>query len=339
MRNDILLVDDDPGTIHMVARILSGVGHVRFATSGEAALRLARECTPDLVLLDAEMPGMSGYQVCETMKTDPSLCDVPIIFITGHAGTEREVAGLNLGASDFIAKPISDPLLTARVRTQLRVKHLTDELRRIATTDALTELATRRAFDDVLDREWRRGHRAGAPMSLLMVDVDHFKRFNDHYGHPAGDACLRMVAHALRGSVLRPADVVARYGGEEFVVLLPQTPREGAEHVARRVLDAVMALGMPHEASATAPIVTVSVGLSYHDETSAGWVQGAHLGRSSVSPPGAAQPADLVEAADRALYAAKHAGRARAWRLDLAKRSAPGAAAPIAPGALDRNAA
>jgi len=316
MSNYILLVDDQPLMIRLMARALADVRELRYATSGEDALRMAHEAPPDLVLLDAEMPGMGGFEVCKQMKADPELRHVPVIFVTAHSGAEFELSGFEVGAADFIAKPISAPLLVARVRTQLRLKTLTDELRSLASRDGLTGLANRRSFDEALSREWRRGLRSGSPLSLLMVDVDHFKLFNDHYGHPAGDACLRLVAEALRSAARRPADVVARYGGEEFVLLLPETPRDGAERVARSVIDAAAALAIPHAASKSSPHVTLSIGIASYGE------RVASTGRPSLRACPAAEEAsgaeELVCVADRALYQAKHAGRAQARWLDVA---------------------
>src|SRR3984957_1155793 len=247
---NILLVDDDPGAIQLMGRILASVGTLRFATNGGDALRLALGSAPDLILLDAEMPGMSGFELLRTLKIESSLADVPVIFITSHTEAGFEVSALDMGAADFIAKPLKSSRVLARVRTQLRVKHLADELRRTATTDALTGIANRRQFDQSLQREWLRSQRSGDPVSLLMVDVDHFKLYNDLYGHPKGDICLQRVAQALSSACKRPADLVARYGGEEFIVLLPYTPRQGAQHMAQNVLDVVAAFGIFHEDSA-----------------------------------------------------------------------------------------
>jgi diguanylate cyclase (GGDEF)-like protein len=312
--NDILLVDDDPAAIQLLSRILAGVGNLRFATSGEDALRLVREAVPDLLLLDAELPGMSGFQILEELKADSALAEVPVILVTSHSEPAFELAGFELGAADFIAKPVSAPLVVARVKTQLRAKRIADELRRIATVDVLTGVANRRGFDDALKNEWRRARRAGDALALLMIDVDHFKAFNDRYGHPAGDVCLRAVAQALMCVSLRPADLVARYGGEEFAVLLPQTPRAGAEHVAHCVLEAVEALAIRHDASSAARHVTVSVGIACYDDASECWVPPSSDSRITDA---SCSPLDLVCTADKALYRAKRAGRAQAMLLDI----------------------
>jgi len=317
MNDQILLVDDDPATIQLLAQILSDVGNLRFAVSGVDALRLARASVPDLILLDAEMPGMSGFLVCKALKADPLLAEVPVIFVTSHGEPEFELSGFESGAADFITKPVSPPLVLARVRTQLRVKHLADDLRRIATTDVLTGIANRRHFDALLEREWRSARRTGDALALLMIDVDHFKSFNDRYGHLAGDACLRSVAQALEYASLRPTDLVARYGGEEFVVLLPKTLRGGAEHVACGILDAVEALAIPHEASTTTTFVTVSVGVASYDDDSACWTEPSIDSRFTDDAFANCFAFDLVQAADRAMYAAKRSGRARAYAADI----------------------
>jgi diguanylate cyclase (GGDEF)-like protein len=318
MHDKILLVDDDPAAIQMMANILAGMGELRFATNGEDALRLARDLTPDLIILDAEMRGMSGYKVLDTLKGRPDMIDVPVIFVTSHSEPAFEVSAFEAGAADFIAKPIRPPLLLARVNTQLRLKRMTDQLRRAASTDSLTGVANRRAFDETLEHEWQRARRSGDPIALLLLDVDHFKPYNDRYGHPKGDTSLRQVARALVSSVCRTGDLVARCGGEEFAVLLPQTPRGGALHVANRILGLVKALDIVHAGSLTAAHVTVSIGAAAYDESSAGWVDSNAEGRFNGNDrrvPCVAS--DLVLSADTALYAAKRAGRAQVSYRDI----------------------
>jgi len=308
----ILLVDDDLGTIQVLGKALAGLGMIRFATRGDEALRMVRESPPDLILLDGEMPGMSGYEVCKTLKADPILAHIPVIFVTGHAEQDFEESGFGCGAADFIAKPVRPGIVAARARTQIALKGASDRLRALSSTDGLTGLANRREFDEALAREWRRTQRSGEPLSLLMIDIDHFKRYNDHYGHPQGDACLVQVAHALRGQLKRPADVAARYGGEEFALLLPSTDRQGAMALAQRLLMAVRQLGIPHAGSDCAPHVSISTGVSSYDQDCALWLVGNGATRSGAD--NAVIPADLIGAADAALYAAKRGGRARcAW--------------------------
>jgi len=318
MNDNILLVDDDPGAIQQMGRILSELGDLRFATNGEEALRLTEETVPDLILLDAEMRGMSGYRVLDALKSRPEMVDVPVIFVTAHSEPEFEVSAFEAGAADFIAKPISAPLVLARVGTQLRVKRMTDQLRRAATIDGLTGVANRRKFDETLEFEWQRARRGCDPMALLLIDIDHFKQYNDRYGHPKGDAALRQVAQALTGAALRTGDLVARCGGEEFAMLLPETSRIGAECVARRVLSAVKALDIVHAASATARHLTVSIGIASYDSSCAYWVDTSadfrFVGDDRRLPCTAA---DMVLTADKALYAAKRGGRNQARLHDL----------------------
>jgi diguanylate cyclase (GGDEF)-like protein len=320
--HSILLVDDDPSAIQLMGRILADVGMLRFAANGADALRLARDSTPDLILLDAEMPGMSGFELLKKLKAESSLLEVPVIFITSHTEAGFEVSALDMGAADFIAKPLKTSRVLARVKTQLRLKQATDELRRTATTDALTGVANRRKFDELLEREWLRAQRTGEPVSLLMIDVDHFKLYNDLYGHPKGDVCLQHVTEALLSACTRPADVVARYGGEEFIVLLPQTPRLGAQDIAQQVLTTVAGHGIFHADSQTTHYVSVSVGIACFDHASTYWAirRPEHSARDDSPLPCAG---DLVEAADKALYAAKQGGRGQAKECDIAGVDVP----------------
>jgi diguanylate cyclase (GGDEF)-like protein len=308
----ILLVDDDAGVIQLLGGLLANVAALRFAANGKDALRLAHEVVPDLILLDAEMPGMSGFQLMQALKADAELADVPVIFITSHTEGGFEVSALEMGAVDFIAKPFRSSLVLARVRLHLRMKRMADGLRRDASVDSLTGVANRRMFDRSLAREWLLARRTGGSISLLSIDVDHFKSYNERYGRQQGDECLRQVAAALVSACRRPADMVARYDGQKFMMLLPQTARLGAEHIGRRVLDAVQALDIRHEESLPTGYVSVSVGIAFRDERSK---QNDDSARCTAD--------DLVLAANKALGSAKHAGRARAKLRDITDTDAP----------------
>lgn len=300
----LLIVDDDPTLVQMMGRMLAGLATIRFATSGEAAIQQVLRETPDLVLMDAQMPGMSGFDACRAIKARAELQDVPLLFVTSHHELEMEVRGFDVGAADFIHKPVSEPILRARVSIHLRLKRATDQLRRLALTDALTGLPNRRQFDDTLASERARAVRDGQPLSLLMIDVDRFKQFNDHYGHPAGDICLKAVAAALDAAMRRPGDMIARFGGEEFAVILPNTGVEGACLVGQRLLDAVQQLAIPHEQGVVDGVVSVSIGVGVAD----GFDGSAAASNDSASA--------LVQQADQALYMAKLQGRARVCSAD-----------------------
>ena len=293
-----LIIDDDPSLVQVLGRMLAPLGEVRFALDGQGGLQQLASWPADLVLLDAELPDMSGVALCRSLAADAQLSQIPVIFVTSHEDLGTELDALAAGAVDFIRKPPREPVVQARVRTQLRLKQLTDALRRQATQDGLTGVHNRLRFDEALALEWSRARRSALPLSLLMVDVDHFKRYNDHDGHPAGDACLKQLAQALSAAAHRPADLVARYGGEEFVALLPETDHAGALQVAASLCQAVAALALPHADSPTAAVVTVSVGVASTGPGSAEW----------AAPSSAAE---LLAAADQALYLAKRTGRAR----------------------------
>ncbi len=289
----IMIVDDDPIVIRTLAQILDGMGEITFAKTGEAAIRKILEGRIDLVLLDAELPGLSGFDVCAQLKQSPETNGIPIIFVTSHADAGRETRALDLGAIDFISKPVSAPVVRARVATHLTLRRQTELLTRLAMQDGLTGIANRRRFEATIDAEWRRAQRTGRPLTLMMIDVDHFKAYNDRYGHPAGDACLREAAKALEGSVRRASDLIARYGGEEFAILLCDSAESGAGalHVADAIHQAMRDAGMPHDASPTAAWVTASIGVA------------------TTYPAAGQRPEALIRAADRALYRAKALGR------------------------------
>lgn len=306
----LLIVDDDPSCLRLLHVILADVAEVFMACSGEEALRQIEKHAPDLVLLDADMPGIGGYGTCMALKANPDTADLPVIFVTAHADTDSETKALALGAVDFIHKPVNPPVVVARVKTHLALKQKSDALRRLTAVDALTGIANRRAFDDSLNREWRRAMRRREPLSLLMLDIDFFKRYNDAYGHLAGDACLQLVAHTLADSAQRAGDVTARYGGEEFAVILPHTSPADAQAIAERLCRSVRSLGIPHGDSPVGPQVTISVGVASlfvpcpKDQINDKPCLPCHLFDSCRTGPDA-----LLALADQALYAAKHNGR------------------------------
>ncbi|MFK3738003.1 diguanylate cyclase domain-containing protein [Massilia sp. TN1-12] len=287
----ILVVDDAMENIQILHGALQDEHEVLFALDGRRALEIARTQHPDLILLDAVMPDMDGHAVCRELLGNPDTADIPIIFVTALTSPEDETRALDAGAADFIGKPVNAAVVRARVRTQLTVKRQRDALRALILTDSLTGVANRRAFDERIDAEWRRCGRAHLPVALILVDIDHFKLYNDHYGHPAGDATLVQVAGAMRRAAARTQDLVARYGGEEFAILLPQLDAKGATGVAHRLMDELAALDIPHTASPTAPRLTASMGIS------------------SMVPGDLSAPADLVQVADALLYQAKAGGR------------------------------
>jgi len=289
----LLVVDDQPANIQVLHRAFSAEYQVFMATNGPQALAVCREQHPDLVLLDVVMDGMDGHEICRQMRADPNTRDIPVIFVTAHNDPVQETKGLDLGAVDFISKPINPDVVRARVRTHIKLKLRSDILRRLVFVDSLTGVFNRRYFDHCLSTEWLRANRSHASLALILIDVDHFKRYNDRYGHPLGDECLKNVARALRRGLHRPGDVVVRYGGEEFACLLPETDLNGAMRVARHLEQVVRDLKIVHEDSGVASTVTVSLGVAVK------------------TPDSPATYEELLTIADAQLYKAKTAGRAQ----------------------------
>lgn len=258
----ILIVDDEISNIEIMNATLEDTYEVCFAMSGAQAIDVARAVLPDLILLDVMMPDIDGYEVCRTLKADRFLADVPIIFTTGLNDQEAEARGLSLGAIDYVTKPIQPISLRARVRNHIELKRLRDQLAELAVTDALTGLSNRRRLEQALDTETARLARTGDWLSVIMLDIDFFKLFNDTYGHPAGDRCIAMVAAALNRAVNRASDLTARYGGEEFACVLPGTDFESAMMVAKQIHNQIESLDIPHGGSTVSPRVTVSLGVA-----------------------------------------------------------------------------
>ncbi len=307
-----LVIDDTVTSATLVCHLLGKMGlepiHARDGAAGIEAFQRER---PDLILLDIIMPGMDGFEVARRIRQLEQDGEwTPIIFLSARTSDEDLERGIAVGGDDYLTKPVSEVVLKAKVRAMQRIAQMryslvvltrkldeaNRELKRLSAADGLTGIANRRCFDETLAREWRRAARTGTPISLLVIDVDHFKQFNDGYGHQVGDECLKAVARALEGQLRRPSDLVARYGGEEFAAILPETGSEGAANVAEAMRAAVAALGITHRFSATAPTVTISVGVASMSPSRADEV--GHLA--------------LLQAADRALYEAKRSGRNRA---------------------------
>jgi two-component system cell cycle response regulator len=417
----ILIVDDAPANIGVLRSIMVQQGHRTFvANSGARALEIAQRVRPDLVLLDVMMPGMDGFEACRQLKSNPVTAHIPVIFVSARTEADDVVAGFDIGAADYISKPLRAAEVCARVRAQLQLRTSTESqkeqadrlrlivdsmdeglmivdaegrlqyanqacaryldygpdqlaghtlgellspsvtrecldylaewtsapesapprnvrevmvrprvgalramdltitpmfagealfvallhdithhkqsetaLQRAALLDSLTKIANRRHFDGFLEKEWQRAIRSGEPLSLIVLDVDHFKLYNDTLGHAAGDACLRTVAAALQSHALRPTDLAARYGGEEFVLLFAETDAEHAAALAERIRANIEALRVPNPRSPTSEWLTVSIGVA------------------TIVPTQLDHIEDFFVAADRMMYAAKAAGRNR----------------------------
>ena len=289
----VLIVDDSATNRQMLGDLLQADYTVLVAKNGQEGVDLAQMHQPDVILLDVMMPDVDGYEVLRRLKDDERTSSLCVVFITGQDSPEEEERGLVEGASDYVTKPLHPMVVRARVALHMQVVRQRRMLETLANIDGLTELPNRRQFDAVFAAEWARSTRTGRPLSVAIVDVDFFKRYNDHYGHAMGDHALQLVARSLAKRIQRPADLVARYGGEEFVVVMPDTPIEGAMELAERLRIGIEGLGLAHKRSSAAICITVSIGAA-----------------STLSEPTPTAEA-LLERADARLYRAKKAGRNR----------------------------
>jgi diguanylate cyclase (GGDEF)-like protein len=290
-KQTVLIVDDATPNIEILNGVLANEYEILFATNGKDACEIAAEQLPDIILLDVVMPEMDGYEVCTRLKENTETKDIPVIFITAMDQEEDESRGLNAGGIDYITKPISASIVKARVRNHLELKRYRDSLKELSTLDGLTGIANRRKFDERFDYEWRRARRNQIPISLLMIDIDLFKAFNDHYGHLGGDDCLRQVARTLGEVYRRATDLCARFGGEEFAILLPETDSDSAVLGAKRIQEMMKERNIPHAFSSIADHVTLSIGIA------------------TAIPTYSQTSEDLIRSADESLYAAKQSGR------------------------------
>jgi two-component system chemotaxis family response regulator WspR len=310
----VLLVDDQMMVAEGIRRMLESEQDIEFhycRTPGKA-LEMAKRLSPTIILQDLIMPEIDGYTLMNAYRFDKETRNIPVIVLSTKEDPEDKSLAFERGANDYLVKLPAKIELIARIRAhsksyltqldrdkayqnlrklQAELKKTNEELKKLSSLDGLTGIANRRRFDSFIDNECLRSARDNTTLSLILIDIDYFKPYNDNYGHLQGDACLRKVAAALDEVVHRPADLVARYGGEEFGVLLPNTDIDGAVQLAETILDKIHLLALPHEYSKVANYITLSMGVV------------SRVASERISPT------DLINLADKALYKAKAAGR------------------------------
>jgi two-component system cell cycle response regulator len=317
-----LLTVDDSSFIHELVELrLADDDLLQYhAHDGPQGMEMAVTLRPDVILLDVIMPGVSGFDLCRQLKSDPRTSQIPVIFLTGASDTLNKVQGFDLGAIDYVTKPFDPAELRARIRAALRTKRYQDMLAERAQIDAMTSLRNRAYFDAVLHQEVTAARRYDRATSMVLFDLDHFKLINDAHGHPFGDRVLQQVAELLTASI-RDCDAACRYGGEEFALVLTETDLDHARMVAERVRGGVCGLQLTH--NKTPVSVTVSGGVVSTTQ---------FITRDTLTPE------SFLEAADSALYLAKSAGRNRTelatvgWSASGAVRTEPDAAASLIGG-------
>jgi len=289
----LLIVDDYSSDLQLLQEVFAEDYQVLIANNVEAALNLCKVNLPDLILIDMDMPALDGYELCRRFKFDKTTTHIPIIFLAAQLNEEAELRALEAGAVDFIAKPFHFKVIQARVKTHITIKCQTELLQNMTFIDAITGLYNRRFFDDRIESEFHRSRRTGSFLSMVLINIDSFKSYNDHYGHEAGDECLRRIAHCIKKCCKRPGDFVARFSGAELVCLLPDTSVINAFPFAQDLERHVRELAIEHAYSSVATVATISLGV--------------------VSRTGVEESGVFIELARIALQNAKEQGRARAW--------------------------
>lgn len=294
----LLIVEDSYLTARILYDILHEMYELMIVDSGEAALDIVESIYPDLILLDIVLPGIDGFETLRQLNESPESSKIPVIFITGKDHEGDETTGFKLGAVDYITKPFRIPIIQARVKTHVDLKRYRDTLENLSNLDGLTGVSNRRCFEERFELSWQKAVRRKRSLSVIMIDIDYFKLYNDRYGHVQGDECLKSIAQALAHSITRQTDFFGRYGGEEFIAIIEDLNRAGAEVIANKMCQSIMDLNLPHESSPVSDCVTLS------------------LGGSTVTPDDRVTPIQLLKKADEALYQAKQAGRNRfCWLL------------------------
>lgn len=313
-RTRIMLVDDQNIVAEALRRMLEDQEDIdyHYCSDPSEAISAAIEFQPTVILQDLVMPDIDGLMLLKFFRSNPKTKSIPIVVLSTKEDPKIKSEAFSLGASDYLVKFPDKIEVVARIRAhsrsflaqkqrdeaylalselqkELEIKN--EELERLSSQDGLTGIANRRVFDEFIKSEWARAGRNKSSLSLIMIDIDHFKVYNDNYGHQGGDDCLRQVAQKLADAVNRPADLVARYGGEEFVVVMPCTDLEGAKNIAEALCLGISALAVPHAHSSTADHVTISLGVA------------------CVVPSVDGKSESLITMADEALYKAKEAGR------------------------------
>ena len=300
MKN-VLIIDDQESAIAVLTKILSPEYTVYAATSGPSGIKTAEENIPDIILLDILMTGMDGFAVISALKKSEKTKHIPIIFITSLADEINEEKGLSLGAADYITKPFSPIVVKLRVNIQAKMLEQLRVIERLSMLDELTNLPNRRSFETRLASEWARAFREKKPVSLLMIDVDGFKNFNDTYGHIQGDFALQAASNVFTQMLRRPGDFAARWGGEEFIVLLPNTDLSGAMEIAEQIRRNIENMPLPRNDGQDKKI-TVSIGVN----------TALMDGKNNTIH-------EFISGADKALYTAKQAGRNRVHSLTVSQ--------------------
>lgn len=286
----VVLVEDSAINQKIIHCCLADICQIAMFSSAEEALEYCKVTPPDLILMDWMLEGMTGVEACHILQRKPETADIPVIFVTSNTSEHQQELCWDAGAVDFIGKPIVARTLVHRVKTHLKYKKQADLLREYSYVDGLTGVYNRRYFEQEIERYHRQSQRTESDLSLIILDVDNFKLYNDQYGHLKGDDVLKSVATVLSNNTRRPLDCAFRYGGEEFAVLLPNTPLEAATKIAENIIVEIASLKIVHSPSSY-KVVTASAGVT------------SNIGLSTTS--------EFIDAADAELYRAKEAGRNR----------------------------